>query len=599
MAHLVVRCSIPLVCWLILAACGEGGTSRSGGASGGSAGSGATGGGSGVGGLDVDGGGATGGCESGCSADLKRVVDCNGDTVLECPTGEACAFGTCTGDPCEAARQGGSSVGCDFWALKTDVIFQGAGACFAAFVANTWSDPVHIKVERGGTELPATAIKIPKGSGFNLSYTDYDPAAGLPPGEVAVLFLSRGPGFVFVPDCPVPPALAEETGIMGTGRGQAFHISTDKPVVAYSMLPFGGGASAMTAASLLLPTGSWHTNYLAMNAYPKNTLNNGQPSLAILAAEDGTEVTLSPKADVLGGMGVTGGPAGQALTVQLARGEYLQITQDAELSGSPIVSNKPVGVWGASSCMNIPVDREACDVGHQQLPPVRALGWEYVLTRHRNRTAQPEAEPFRLLGAVDGTMLAWEPSVPPGAPTSLSAGQVVEFTTPSLHLVRSQGSSHPFYVGSYMSGGGDYAGAGDPEWVNVVPTDQFLRSYVLFTDPTYSETSLFVTRRKGQDGAFADVTLACRGVIGGWSAIGEYEVTNVDLVTGNFMDVGGCSNGRHEMSSEAPFGVTVWGWGTIPGFPGSTNLYTQYVSYAYPAGAGIKPINPVQVPIPK
>ena len=42
------------------------------------------------------------------------------------------------------------------------------------------------------------------------------------------------------------------------------------------------------------------------------------------------------------------------------------------------------------------------------------------------------------------------------------------------------------------------------------------------------------------------------------------------------------------MSSDAPFGVTVWGWGTTQ--------QTLRVSYAYPAGAGFKPINEIVVP---
>ena len=40
------------------------------------------------------------------------------------------------------------------------------------------------------------------------------------------------------------------------------------------------------------------------------------------------------------------------------------------------------------------------------------------------------------------------------------------------------------------------------------------------------------------------------------------------------------------------FGLTVWGWGTSassPGFP------STYVSYAYPAGASVQPINEVAV----
>jgi hypothetical protein len=89
---------------------------------------------------------------------------------------------------------------------------------------------------------------------------------------------------------------------------------------------------------------------------------------------------------------------------------------------------------------------------------------------------------------------------------------------------------------------------------------------------------------------FVDVQLDCAGTLGGWQPVGDYEYTRIDLVTGDFQDVGGCSNGQHEMQSDAPFGVTVWGWGGY-----SVAFYTGYVSYAYPAGASIKPINDVIV----
>ncbi len=55
------------------------------------------------------------------------------------------------------------------------------------------------------------------------------------------------------------------------------------------------------------------------------------------------------------------------------------------------------------------------------------------------------------------------------------------------------------------------------------------------------------------------------------------------------MGVNGCTNGRQEIKSTLPFGVTVWGWGTQA-------QQTQLVSYAYPAGAGFQPINTVVVP---
>jgi hypothetical protein len=125
-----------------------------------------------------------------------------------------------------------------------------------------------------------------------------------------------------------------------------------------------------------------------------------------------------------------------------------------------------------------------------------------------------------------------------------------------------------------------------------VPSAQYLNKYVFFTDPTYSETNLVVVRGK-KDGVFADVTLSCAGVLGGWQPVGtEHEFTRIDLVTGNFMDVGGCSNGRHEINSANPFGVTVWGWGS----PATgEDFFTNYVSYAYPAGMALKAINDVVV----
>ncbi len=82
----------------------------------------------------------------------------------------------------------------------------------------------------------------------------------------------------------------------------------------------------------------------------------------------------------------------------------------------------------------------------------------------------------------------------------------------------------------------------------------------------------------------------------GWQPAGDYEFTRVDLVTGNFQNVGNCSNGLHRMSSDLPFGLTVWGWGSVA----STPFFTQYVSYAYPAGESVKSINTVIVqPVPK
>jgi hypothetical protein len=174
--------------------------------------------------------------------------------------------------------------------------------------------------------------------------------------------------------------------------------------------------------------------------------------------------------------------------------------------------------------------------------------------------------------------------------TTINKGQLVTFTGAGPFVVTSQDSDHPFYFGAHMTGQmsqGQQFGTGDPEWVNIVPPAQYMDKYIFFTDPTMGNTNLVVVRRKAQDGTFKDVSLDClSGPLGGWQPIGtsNYEYTRVDVTTGNGVaaPVNGCNNGLHEMHSDEPFGLTVWGWDT-------------FVSYAYPAGAKIEFINNVQI----
>ena len=55
-------------------------------------------------------------------------------------------------------------------------------------------------------------------------------------------------------------------------------------------------------------------------------------------------------------------------------------------------------------------------------------------------------------------------------------------------------------------------------------------------------------------------------------------------------------NGRREITSSLPFGLTVWGWGSAETGGQLSGFYSQYVSYAYPGGASVAPINEVVIP---
>jgi hypothetical protein len=460
-----------------------------------------------------------------------------------------------------------------------------------------------------------TFARLPSGSGQALTYAPL-PNGQLPPGQIAILFLAQtGPAQIYKPACPpgITPALAQDPAPHGTMVGDAFHITATAPVVAYDIFPYGGGVSAITSATLLLPTTAWDTNYVAVDAYgaDQSQSEGSWPFVDVVAAQDGTTVTLSPTAAIVGGPGVAATSQGKPATYSLSRGQVLHLTQAAELAGSPIQSNNPVGVLGGSRCFQVPASAPACDSAHQQIPPVKALGSEYVAARYRDRwQGQVESPPWRIVGAVDGTVLTYDPVAPPGAPATLSTGQVVDFESAGGFVVKSQDAQHPFFLASYMTGAAlmdpsETDGRGDPEFVALVPPQQWLGSYVFFTDPTYPETNLVVARAKAADGTFADVSLDCAGTLTGWQTVGkgDYQVTTVDLVTGNFYRVGNCDNGRHTIQSKGLFGLTVWGWGSAatggvvdPTQTQAGGLYSQYVSYGYPAGASVQAINQVVVP---
>jgi hypothetical protein len=521
-------------------------------------------------------------CGRQCSADLHAVVDCNGAVVEDCTGGLACdpTSYTCQ-DACAAAEANHRSVGCDYYATEMETLTP--GYCYAVFVANTWTFPAHITVEYGGQTLNAQSFtRIPSGAGPSLVYATYDATMGLPPGEVAILFLAGTQGSS--PNCPVAPAVPAAY-LTGTGISNAFHIKTDVPVVAYQINPYGGGSVAVTAGSLLLPTSVWDMNYVAVNV---SAASAGNPSLNIIAKDDGTQVMLTPKAAITAGGGIPAAAAGQQITINLNKGQHAQITQAAELTGSIVQATKPVGFMAGHTCMNMPVGTSYCDHGEQMVPPVKALGSRYVGVMYRPRVGNETATFWRLVGAVDGTTLTWSTNA--GGPATINAGQEVTFQTGTPFTVQSQDADHPFMLFTYMTSSTHVSsGYGDPDFVISVPPEQYLRQYVFFTDPTYPETNLVVIRARGTDNQFHDVNLDCIGALAGWMPIdGNFEYTRQDLSTGNFNGVGNCNNGRHEMKSDAPFGLWVWGWGTP-----NTSTFTENVSYGYPGGMNVAPINTV------
>ncbi len=548
-----------------------------------------------------------------CSADLHDVVDENDQVYETCPPEEACKDGECL-PVCQVFGEQQGTVGCDFWAPTPPFYLNGGnntyqGPCYAVFVANAWTGPAQLTVTRGGQEYDVSQFgRIPKANGDMITY-DPIPPEGLPPDEVAILFLSHKPGAVhglgYTLECPVTPAVLADTAVPNTGVGDAFHVGSDSPLSAYDINPYGGATSFLPSASLLFPATSWGENYMAI-APPQSS--QGRFAM-VVAREDNTLVKVAPQSTFPGGGGQPEAPAGVTTEYTLNAGQILQWSaqnNNFDPNSAVFESDKPIGLWTgdkylfvASATSQGPGGGEAA---HQQIAPVAAMGNEYVgagvVTRLTSLAL--ESVPYRMVGAVDGTQLTWDPAPPPNAPTSLQAGEAAQFETTTAFTVRSQDMDHPFLFSQFMPGTWSgtlqdcstniqniACGLGDEEWVSLLSPKQFQNRYVFFTDPTYGTTNLVIIRAQGEDG-FEDVEIECLGAVNGWAPVGNegvYEYAHVDLERGN-VPVGQCGTSRHLAESDGPFGIVVWGT-------------DRYASYGYPAGSDISKINEVVLPVPE
>lgn len=530
------------------------------------------------------------GLERRCSRDLRAVVDgCDESLVVAvCPPDRGCAAGACV-PACSAAVSSAATVGCEFAALAPSRYDESRGSCFGALLTNTWGAPARIEADYAGSPIDlAVSARVVRTSGDGVTY---EPFTGeIQPGEVAVLFLNHLPerpvgrpptGVGWVP-CPadVTPAVLVDTSIKGTARGKSFRIKTSAPVSAYSVYQLGRPGGHAASATPLLPVPAWKTGYVVTDAWEADV---GFPATQIVAAEDETDVTVAGSATILPGPEVEGAPMGTPQTYRLNRGDVLQFAQSEQLAGSRVEASKSVAVLGGHECMNIPTGKRWCDQAQLQLFPVRSWGREYVAAPHLSRRVDgaPESYFYRIVAAVDGTALTYDPRRPADAPTVLDAAGSRIFMTHEPFVVSSQDSDHPITVYAYMTGL-EFAKAkmddGDPEFTYVIPTDQYLDRYVFYVAPSYRSSHLVIVRARPDGRDFQPVNLDCAGPLDGWSPVGsagKYELVRVSLGAG-----GGCGPGRHEMSSTGPFSVTVWG----------TDVAT---SYAYPGGAAIRELNAV------
>ncbi|XP_038064025.1 IgGFc-binding protein-like [Patiria miniata] len=279
---------------------------------------------------------------------------------------------------------------------------------------------------------------------------------------------------------------------------------------------------------------------------------------------------------------------GETLKIRVSRLETIQLQSQRDLTGTRVISSRPIAVMSGSKCANIPVDIEACDHLVEFIPPTNRLGREFILPTFLSRMA---GDQFRLIGFEPQTAVTIAAPSIGNFTVQLGAG---EFYTFELHSLESGyvTSSRPIIVAQYSQGAfADGGVKGDPTMLLVTPINQWLRagdSAVVFS--TYDVTA---------DGlkpvqSYVTVTSRCSFtediIVDGRPLSVPKELVTVHPSRGEVVDFcvmrSPLRPGVHVISavnSDAAFAAYVYGFG-------------QHIAYAFPLGISGQPLSDTAPP---
>lgn len=486
--------------------------------------------------------------------------------------GSTCGASGACDDACAAAEAERSYVGCEYWPapLANYWNIEDLGFDFRIVVANPSAALAEVTITRG-TRLVAVET-VPPGAAVDIALPWID--------EVTFAF-------------------SDEEDASHVATSGAYRVISSQPVVVTQFNPFHysyrGRNSFSNDASLLLPAHVLGTEHVGLSYVPLSIEGGGAiPGyLAIVGTSaEGAEVDVTVTADVSADAGGRweAARAGETIHFSLARGDVAQIAPalppacDAtrpgyrplpeggafcdepafDLTGSRIVSSRPVEVFGGHVCANVPVDVTACDHLETTLAPVTTWGTRFETAPLRDPTTDV-GNLLRIVAAHDGTTITVTPPVrgiDPGL--VLDAGEHVDAL---IEGAVSIAASRPIEVGQLLLGQDVTEPAlerGDPGLTTLVPREQFRIDYVFITPTSYAEpvngqSWVLVSRAPG-------VALVLDGepVVATWTTVGDRELATVAV-----------PGGAHRATSNEPFGLVAFGLG-------------EYTSYAYPAGLDLR-----------
>ena len=238
----------------------------------------------------------------------------------------------------------------------------------------------------------------------------------------------------------------------------------------------------------------------------------------------------------------------------------------SDITGTRIVSDKPISVFSGHQCTNIPESSSYCDHIVEQIPPTATWGTEFLSASFSSRMS---GEIYHILASQPSTNVSVNCTTytQPETYSLATAGAWQEFMTPNDSFCVIE-SDKPLLVVEFALGGG-LDGVGDPFMMMLPPVEQYSNDYFINAPAEFSTNyiTIFVTPEDFEpENIFVDdisqeqanwTTIHCLDrTICGYAAYASLEAGDHHL---------------HHSDPLARIGVSVYG------FAGDT-------SYGYPGG---------------
>ena len=365
-------------------------------------------------------------------------------------------------------------------------------------------------------------------------------------------------------------------------RNKGLHIHTENDDDSISVLIVNQQSSQffVYGSYIAIPYRQYDVPEYQYFAASTGTISGTSSLILLVGNVDNTTITITPTqrielpADVQSeDSSMVNVTAGELRTFTLHRLQTITILSSEDLTGSGIVSDKPLTVVSGHECGNVPFNLNFCEHLTVQVPPSVAWGREHLVSPYQGRNGQH----YRIIAAENETVVI--NSCDTGSDTlELSkSGNWVELIITGATYCQISGDK-PIAIFQLATGTGTNGGIGDPKIAMIPSTDRYLSriSFLKLDNTQFTISYINIISLRETTVLIDDVAQSVT-----WNEIQDTEGNSVGYASSLEISV----NGNHVVTAFDDFYLLAYGWGSTTGYsyalPGMVLSDSQPVSGIY------------------